>query len=210
MQNTNSEGNPRLRKCVEEIIRSKNIRKYEDFDFQTLLNLKLSASEIQSVIDSVWVRESNVYTKQIGKWMGEEKEFNPAPSIQNEWNNPADLLYSNLRHQHYKNGSMFIQSDVELWHVVWTYPPRDRAPYRLILSISTAVAPPKQQYFLVASSLAGPFYERVEIGESPELRKRKTVTGAIGSTHILQIMDLPRTKVEGPELALLTKINSVI
>lgn len=199
-----------MRKCVEEIIKSKNIRKFEDFDFQTLANLKLGAAEIAQIIDAVWVRESNPYTRQIDKWMMGEDTFDPAPVSKQQWVDPHELLYHDLKHQHYKEYAFFVQSPIELWHVIYRNVPRGFSPLTHIYSISTSVIPGPQRYFLHGRTSLLSYFEEVDVKECPDLRKKRTVMGNMSSTMIGQILDRPRTKVDGPEIALLEKIESVI
>jgi hypothetical protein len=210
MQNTNTKGDSRLRKCVEEIVRSKKILKYEDFDFQTLLNLKMSASEIQSVIESVWKKESDPYTKQIGKWMQDEEVFDPSPESAGSWFEPKDLLYKDLAFYNYKENSLFIRSDIELWHLNWKTYSSSEKTCRLVFSLSPSIIPAQTRWFMWIRGNRGMVIQEIDVSNTPELKRRKPVTAGISSGTAMQLIDRPRMDVTGDDLKIINYISTIL
>jgi hypothetical protein len=212
MQNNNSKGDLRLRQCVEEIILAKNIRKFEDFDTKTLASLRLPVAEIEAIIKKVWIKESDPYTRQIDKWMRSEESFDPAPPSDAGWFEPKDLLYKDMRFISYKAGAAFVQSAIELWHVTYRHlSPRDRQDPYFVFSLCPSVVTAPTRYFMVTEgtrAVYGPIYFELDVSGDPEWRKRKTVTGAIGSSAALSISERPRKEileVEKPLLQIIKK-----
>lgn len=197
-----------MRKCVEEIIRSKGIRKFEDFDFQTLRNLKMGAGEISEIIDSVWLEDENPYTKQISKWMGEATKFDPCGGKSDGWAKPAEILYSNLNVDYFKGdgSAFFVRSDIEMWHVLRRSLSGSNNTPNYIFSVATSVAiAPTRWFGCIRASRTNTFLE-IDVSKVVELRKKRTVLGAISSTQVTHLLSLERKPVEGDVLKLLEKI----
>ncbi len=172
------------------------------------MNLKMGALEIQKIIDSIWMQEDSPYIKQIGKWMGENDEFDPAKSEESEWVDPKELVYKNLQFTHYNSGNILISSDIEIWHAIIKFLPSSFRPVYSIITISTSVATTSQRYFVNMRSGRGRGdFEEIQIGQSPDLRKRRTVTGGLTTSTIQSLLEKPRVQYVGEDIPVLNLIT---
>ena len=207
MQNNHSERNSRLRKCAEEVIRSKGIKRYEDLPYQVLVNLNLTALEIEEILKEVWTLDLDPYSKQVEKWMAGENEFNPSPSSDSGWASPKEMLYRDMRVHPYKSFSIFVQSQIELWNVTYKILPSRMHPCDTVFSLCPSVVTSRTRYFARVRTGSSFEYEEIDVSESHELRKRKTVMGAISSNQIAELMELGRFEVKEEEMDLIKLIG---
>jgi hypothetical protein len=208
MQNYHTKRNTRLRKCVEEIIRSKKILAYEDFDFQTLINLRLGAFEINQIIKDCWKLESDPYSKQIEKWMQEDDTFNPAPEKETSWVTPNELLYKDFKHEYYKDSSILLKSAIELWHISHrTIPKENKDLGNKICCVCPSVIPAPCRYYTIKNTFLNDVsFKEIDVSSYPELKKRRTVDGYISSSQMTILMQLPIKEVAEETIPLLKKI----
>jgi len=213
MQNNHSKGDLRLRQCVEEIILARNIRRFEDLDQKILDQLKLPVAEIKAIIQKVWIKESDPYTKQIDKWMAGGDSFDPAPGSAAGWHEPKDLLYKDMCVISYKSGAFFVQSAIELWHVTFRMlSPRTRTEPNLVFSLCPSVITAPTRYFarFRNPSLGRSTFAELDVSGEAEWRKRKTVTGALGLSTADLLIAKPQKEISEVEKPLIELISSHI
>jgi hypothetical protein len=213
MQNNHSKGDLRLRQCVEELILARNIRRFEDLDQKILDQLRMPVAEIKAIIQKVWIKESDPYTKQIDKWMAGEDSFDPAPGSAAGWFEPKDLLYRDMRVIGYKSGAFFVQSAIELWHVTFRHlSPRTRTDPNCVWSLCPSIITAPTRYFVRCrnAQLGQNYFAELDVSSEAEWRKRKTVTGAISLSAADLLVVKTKKEILEIEKPLIELISSYI